>query len=185
MKEMKQMNEFIESIITLSNAASNDHIRYMLCGVHVEQIDGKLKLKACDGHILAERFAEQEIEGFVKPIIISTDSIKLLKSFYRTNKKMPFVFKMRDRFLDVSCFGQSLSLETIDAEYPNTDRTKPNFETHLKVSFNPSLLYDLCEALRSGKGDKVATLEFSSDKLVPIKVSFGGNNGILMPCRGE
>jgi len=182
MKEMKQMT-LIESIIQINKAASKDSVRYSLNGVRVIPVDSGVKLQACDGHILSERDSSEQIEGLDRPVIISSDSIKTLKSFFAANKKAKFSFKLDGRFVVASTVGQSLSLETIDAEYPDVERAKPKFDTYFKVSFNPALLFELCESLRGGKADKVATLEFSNDKLTPIKVKFSGNSGVLMPCR--
>jgi DNA polymerase III sliding clamp (beta) subunit (PCNA family) len=183
--------EFLNKLITIQKAASTDGMRYALTGVAIDHIGDKTRLRACDGHGLAEVLIDKIDLDFNslphKTFIVDPESIKVLKPFLKNNKKMQFELSLRSEkghfYIDIKCLGQSISLVNIDMEYPDTERVKPKFETHLRVGLNPELLYQLCEAMRDNKNCHMAILEFSDSPLSAIRVSFDGNNGVLMPMR--
>lgn len=182
------MKEFVESILNLQKQASKDSIRYFLNGVCIDPVkDGQVRLRATDGHALAQKTL-QAPEGLniVRPYIVDPDSVKLLKVFYNANKKAPFVVSMNEKEkIVISAYGQSVTLERIDGDFPDSDRLwRQSPEKPFTVGLNPELLATLCDAMRDEKNQSMAVLEFDPENpLAAIKVKFGDHTGLLMPMR--
>jgi DNA polymerase III sliding clamp (beta) subunit (PCNA family) len=193
MKGINDMNEskqFIEAILNLQRIVDPKNIRLAFTGVYVAPIDNnQLKLIACNSYSLAERIVPCP-EGFdlKLPFIIRGDSLKLLKSFYALNKKASFRIEFNHESDSIEIIEESdknsVLLQRVNAEYPDTDRVKPT-RLNFKFALNPELLLELCEALRQDKKQpNMAILELNSnDNLNPIKITFQGNSGVLMPMK--
>lgn len=177
--------QFITSLINLQKNASKEAFRHYITGVCVENHGEGIRLKATNGLALAEIILpKQDGLNLTKPFIVSPESIKMLNLFYKANKKSYFSFGGSSDEINIISNGQTIKLNQIYGDFPDTDGIKPVHKEVFKVGFNPKLLFDLCEALRASNRGNMAILEFdTTDKIAAVKVSFEGNSGLLMPMR--
>jgi DNA polymerase III sliding clamp (beta) subunit (PCNA family) len=187
------MKNIVETLITIQKAACKEETRYFLTGPCIDIFEGKLRIRATGGPALAQVLLDVP-DGFSlkKPFIVDPGSIKMLKTLFTANKKSGWeideideggVEKIKIAAI-TSDSKQSVILQPIDGEYPDTDRVWPSHNSNFKIGLNPKLLFELCEAMRREKNCNVAELEFCTDaKLGAIKVTFHGSKGLIMPMR--
>ena len=190
------MRQLLEAIIEIQNASSDDATRYTLSGVCLDDQNGKLRLRATNGHILASRIEPMpdKLIG-LKEFVIEGDAFKGLKSFLKGAKGFP-IFLERDgeKFLTFKAGAVQCLITNASPSwtYPKTDQLWPPSRGEVVVSFNPRLMMELALALgfkekakTAEKETKMLTMRISTEThCAPVKLELGGQEGLLMPMRG-
>lgn len=179
--------EVLESIIRLHQVSSKEVIRYFLTGVCLDIKDDKLRLRACNGHAMAEEFfaIPECLKTLEKQFIIEPESIAEIKLFMKGNSYYE-IADLTAKSFSLNSGHKSMKALAIDGEFPDTDSIKPAYKESIKISFNPELLFKTAKALGWDKSKTITTLEIdSTNKLIAIKVTCNGNSGVLMPMRGD
>ena len=167
--------QFLKSIIQLQNAASKEEMRFSLCGVWWADN----KLYAANSHYGASITVEETTE---EKIFFDNDSIKKIKAFIDTHKRIEPTYEFNDRFL--SALGDKIYLQEVKAEWIDIPRVLDVKEEgkHV-VSFNAEYLFNLAKAIGENKNNRVVKLYIDvENKLSPIVVK-SEHTGVLMPCR--
>lgn len=172
---MDLSKQFLESIIQLQNAASKNEIRFSLCGVW--WVDNTLY--AASGYYGASIKVEEKTE---EKIFFDSDSIKKIKAFLATHKRISPTYEFKDRFL--SALGDKVYLPEVKAEWIDIARVLDVKEEGKHcVSFNAEYLSNLAKAIGENKNNRVVKLYIDvENKLAPIVVK-SEHTGVLMPCR--
>ena len=162
----------------LNRFASTEEVRYYLSGLFFDKQENTLV--ATDGHRLGViknafthegEFAES---GYI--IKFSKQALSLLKSFKYAED---IEITINDNKASLNVWGSQISLEIIDADYPNWRRIcTEESEAITKIGLNPKLLKDF-------QIKDFVRLEFTGDTspirvIVPELPEF---YGLLMPAR--
>lgn len=175
----------------LANTASHDPTRYNLGFCYVEKIgDNKVKLEACDGHVLSRVTVEDDL--FCESVrdnntCIGTEELATLKAIEKKWRKIG----------GVPAEEYSRLFKTYPKEQkPNLDAVQPLITSHyVDVYFNPDLLKAVHSALM-GKGEPGIKLRIPVKQMEEGEMVFeqslkpflhesrdGTRIGVIMPMR--
>ena len=145
---------------------------------------GSLIARATDRFRLIE--GKIEGEGHLDHTLISLDDVKRVMETIKSNKLARVTLTRIGDLLTVSLDGSSLTLNILDANYPNSFDdllNKSERESLGEIAFNPSLFADYAKI--AGKGNAVR-VEFTGERK-PIIVHLPATKvewrALLMPMR--
>lgn len=120
----------IEMINKTSHAISYDDTRPYLNGVFLQELDGKIRAVATDGHRLALYEIDYEgpvVEILTNGFIIPKKGIQELKKLAESTPEMPLNISADDSFLYISDENKyKLSIRLISREYPKYQAVIPS-----------------------------------------------------------
>jgi len=177
--------ELLEGSIT--HAAKGKDAPHALNSVQLLGGAGGLIARATDRYRLIEGKIEGEGEGHLDHTLISLDDIKRLIDLVKANKVALVTFNRIGDLLTISAAGSSLTLNVLNANYPNTfadlfAKTSESVATD-KANFNPAFFADYAKI--AGKGNAVSITFTGENK--PMAIGVKGNSvewrALLMPMR--
>jgi hypothetical protein len=175
--------ELLEGAIT--HAAKGKDAPHALNSVQLQGGTGGLVARATDRYRLIE--GKIEGEGHLDHTLISLDDTKRLIELIKANKLALVSFNRIGDLLTISAAGSSLTLNVLQANFPNTfadlfAKASGYFTTD-KANFNPAYFADYAKI--AGKGNAVS-ITFTGDNK-PMVIGVKGNKvewrALLMPMR--
>jgi DNA polymerase III sliding clamp (beta) subunit (PCNA family) len=145
---------------------------------------GSLIARATDRYRLIE--GKIEGEGHLDHTLISLDDVKRVIEIVKGNKLARVTLTRIGDLLTVSLDGSSLTLNVLDANYPNTFGdllNKSERESLGETSFNPAYFADYAKI--AGKGNAVR-VEFTGERkpiIIHLPVTKVTWRALLMPMR--
>ncbi|MBC77277.1 MAG: DNA polymerase III subunit beta [Halobacteriovoraceae bacterium] len=162
--------DFSNIIAKTSHAISNDETRINLNGIYAQQIDGKLRTVAIDGHRLAlldVHDFQSDNQSLMDGVIIPRKGISEIKKIADAFAESTLTVSLDESFLYLSANDEYfLSVRLIAREYPKYQTVIPS-----KTSY--SMIVDKNALLNAVKRIKI----LSNEKTNGIKV--GVSNGLL------
>jgi len=146
---------------------------------------GSLIARATDRYRLIE--GKIEGEGHLDHTLIALDDIKHLLDLVKANKVAQVTFNRIGDLLTISAAGSSLTLNVLNANFPNTfadlfAKAGESVATD-KANFNPAYFADYAKI--AGKGNAVSITFTGENK--PMAIGIKGNSvewrALLMPMR--
>jgi DNA polymerase III sliding clamp (beta) subunit (PCNA family) len=157
---------------------------YALNSVQILGGAGQLIARATDRYRLIE--GRVEGEGHLDHSLIALDDVKRVISLAKDNKVALLTFTRAGNLLTVSVAGSAITIQLLDANYPNSFSdllNKDERESLGAITFNPAFMADYAKIVGKGNGIKV---EFQGEKK-PMTVILKGNEvewkALLMPMR--
>ena len=175
--------ELLEGSIT--HAAKGKDAPHALNSVQLLGGAGGLVARATDRYRLIE--GKIEGEGHLDHTLIALDDIKRLIDLVKANKIALVTFNRIGDLLTISAAGSSLTLNILDANYPNSfgdlfNKASESVATD-KANFNPAYFADYAKI--AGKGNAVSITFTGENK--PMAIGVKGNSvewrALLMPMR--
>lgn len=146
---------------------------------------GSLIARATDRYRLIE--GKIEGEGHLDHTLIALDDVKRLIDIVKANKVAQVTFNRIGDLLTISAAGSSLTLNVLNANFPNTfadlfAKASESVATD-KANFNPAYFADYAKI--AGKGNAVSITFTGENK--PMAIGIKGNSvewrALLMPMR--
>lgn len=183
MTMIKQMGKnALETLKSVAYAMSKEEIRYYLCGVLLEVIEGKATLTATDGHQLATvPLPYWHVEGEDCRIIIPANIINKViglkpKEFIEISSNLDDEGALKWSITIDD--GVKINFQPVDGNFPDYKRCLPK-EPLLQVRLNKTYLQNLLKTIP----DKDVILDIV-DNATPISVSTtDGAQFIVMTMR--
>lgn len=184
--------EFLEALVRVSLCASQDATRYTLGFARVRRlVGGSVEVVATDGHrlVIVNLAQDAVTQGLKQGATVLVDVGKAAVSQYKLDIKSGLpVFEFPVKFIA----PEGVQFPDVDAV--TREPVAMPHDSALSVSFNAEYLEEMLRALREDKKSTAVRLVFkekrdadgnlSIDRTAPIRVSVGGNIGVLMPVRG-
>lgn len=161
----------------IEKAASKDAAREI---INSASLEGN-KLIATDGKILAVVPVKND-DGDKDAVIPSKALAAARKG---ASKHMPLAIDTSGDRIKIMCTkdGSDIYMDKLPTNFPKWKQVLPKKKRkELKVKIDPRLLWDLCQALGTDKGEGVV-LSISTDSNAAIHVSAGDAYGLIMPMR--
>ena len=147
----------LEIINKTSYAVSNDETRLYLNGIFLQEIDGKLRGVATDGHRLAlvdTELQTSNIDILVNGIIVPRKGVQELKKIAETYLQNDLKISVDESFMYVSAEDSYfLSIRLIAREYPKYQAVIPN-KTSYKIQVDRNLLMDAVKRIKIMSNEK-------------------------------
>lgn len=186
----------LTAIIRMFNATSDDATRFHLNHVYLQRPKGStnVTLRATDGHIFANATIDDDSEfaDSLKPgvdYVAQEESLPVLKALAKAYKRVGDI-PMHATDKGVEVYDNTYRAKFQEASeagfsFPRTAELWPKYRAEpLQIALNPQLLMDIFNAMKTHDKASCVTLVIK-ERLSPIRVLVGGNEGLLMPMRGE
>ncbi len=167
----------------LDHLVSDDVTRHHLGHVAVTKVnDEQVLLSACDGHILGDvKIADDDL-AIAAPCFIHRDMLPFLRLTLKESPRLANTIEAQVSPGSILINGRAIT--ATDVNYPNLEAIRPKFEGAFQIAFDVELLMSLVKGLNGDKRHH-AHLVIGNDRLGPVKVFVGENQGVLMPIRSD
>lgn len=168
-------SEFAKIISKTSHAVSNDETRVNLNGIYVQQIDGKLRTVAIDGHRLAlldiHNF-ESENTQLLDGIIIPKKGINEIKKITDLFSETKLTISVDDSFLYLNANDQYfLSIRLIAREYPKYQTVIPS-KTSYSMRVDRNMLLNAVKRIKILSNEKTNGIKLNiTDSILTISAN--------------
>ena len=176
--------ELLEGTITHADKGTN--ALHALNSVQLESAGaGYLVARATDRYRLIEGKIEVE-HGQLSPSLISLEDTKRVIALVKGNKLSRVTFNRIGDLITVSVSGSSITVQTLEANYPKTfnDLLNKSERGQLgEIAFNPALFADYGKI--AGKGNPVR-IEFTGERtpiIIHLPITKVEWRALLMPMR--
>ena len=145
---------------------------------------GSLIARATDRYRLIE--GKIEGEGHLDHTLISLDDVKRVMETIKSNKLARVTLTRIGDLLTVSLDGSSLTLNVLDANYPNSFGdllNKSERESLGEIAFNPSLFADYAKIAGKGNAVRVEFTGTGKPIIIHLPVTKVTWRALLMPMR--
>jgi len=174
--------ELLEGAIT--HADKGKSALRALSSVQILGGAGQLVARATDRYRLIE--GRVEGEGHLDHSLIALDDIKRVISLAKDNKVALLTFTRAGNLLTVSVSGSAITIQLLDANYPNSFSDLLNKEERDSlgvISFNPAFMADYAKIVGKGNAIKVEFQGEGKPMVIVLKGDKVDWKALLMPMR--
>jgi DNA polymerase-3 subunit beta len=163
--EFKLKAKQVSSIIDMtSHAISTDETRLYLNGIYLQQLDGKLRSVAIDGHRLALLDTPEFLGGnknLADGVILPRKAVNELKKIAETYPDKDLVISLDESFMFVQANNDYfLSVRLIAREYPKYQTVIPS-KTAFSFSIDRNAVLNAVKRIRILSNEKTHGVKFS------------------------
>lgn len=181
-------NDFTRSVRAVALAASKDHARVVLTGIHIVSDGTTVHLEACDSyrlHTLDHTMEQPKVDVIVPAAFI----LRHLPRKLGVSETLTLTFG--ERRFTIEHGDEAMTAKLVDGQYPNTKNlwpANPGEEGHDAVkAYNPAYLVDIYRAARFVSEGAPVVVRSGLDPMNPtvFDVKWGdvSLSMLLMPVR--